>query len=833
MEESKIEYVADRELSPEPIVGLDDLAEDMNIEGEEDKADNSASVQNPNKDDDRRLFQVYNSKFMQDPDIEYRDLPNRLQEHGPIPLLFPDHFWEVLGGVVVIYWEKDRSTPCICSIVNVVEEKEDFEFQLFGTQAKKRKTYFDSGKLTTVSESKVWRLVQRKDFEAERKPKDIRCGQVIRVRLQGEVTDSTGFVSKVEGDLVSINYLTGLAEGRHRKFKISSVISVDEILSSPLFYRLKKLVAGESMKGGKNLDWVKEGKSESHGRDRKKKPKMLLRVPEDYEHKRVWHFLKLFPMKELEYCTNVALENTYGEGNYVKFDGIAFFAAQFTARRLGLSVDRGYRNDLPWANQTRQGGAVGKLPRKIYRIWHSHVRGYLPIDREFFQGSLIAARDREYAVCRLKPKFLKNSQDSREPPLFVVCDEQIDPYSGHKSGLKKRKPKKRGVGLEYHALACSNKEYEGFKDEIRAKPVDGEEEGRIVRQRDPVSGGFKLDYKMSGGPRYEFGYSNPSKTFGMMLLLIFGMGNYLRYGDTTIITDSAFGFLEGLLFLSLWGLSWVTSFRLAQRRGFSGITEFTEAYDRQVALKKKEPKGGRSYSKEVAAFEKETKGMSKGTSWSQKCTVELINGVFRSVWLTAVLDSKICYRLDNFLGPAHQKKMRFWDYKADGKSDVKGKSWVSTMVAKSHQLFRKNLGYVDQSDVKAAIMGLTTELTPKWYQKQFAYLCESAVSSAHSNYNLDPAIQKPEFFTDYHDKFLRELIEMSKNYRTYKILTPKRKFEHRPIFQPRSHKKKNTASQETSQKKNVVRISNRCRYTLSRTCIPSCSPKKVSPSSYL
>jgi len=53
--------------------------------------------------------------------------------------------------------------------------------------------------------------------------------------------------------------------------------------------------------------------------------------------------------------------------------------------------------------------------------------------------------------------------------------------------------------LEYHALACSNKEYEGFKDEIRAT-VDGEEEGRIVRQRDPVSGGFKLDYKMSGGP---------------------------------------------------------------------------------------------------------------------------------------------------------------------------------------------------------------------------------------------------------------------------------------------------------------------------------------------
>ena len=64
MEESKIEYVADRELSPEPTVGWDDQAEDMNIEGKEDKANNSASVQNPNKDDYRRLFQVYNAKYM-------------------------------------------------------------------------------------------------------------------------------------------------------------------------------------------------------------------------------------------------------------------------------------------------------------------------------------------------------------------------------------------------------------------------------------------------------------------------------------------------------------------------------------------------------------------------------------------------------------------------------------------------------------------------------------------------------------------------------------------------------------------------------------------------
>ena len=63
--------------------------------------------------------------------------------------------------------------------------------------------------------------------------------------------------------------------------------------------------------------------------------------------------------------------------------------------------------------------------------------------------------------------MLENTRKSREPPLFVVCDEQINPYYGSKSGLKKKKPKKRGVGIEYTALATSNKGYEGYKEEVR------------------------------------------------------------------------------------------------------------------------------------------------------------------------------------------------------------------------------------------------------------------------------------------------------------------------------------------------------------------------------
>ena len=83
------------------------------------------------------------------------------------------------------------------------------------------------------------------------------------------------------------------------------------------------------------------------------------------------------------------------------------------------------------------------------------------MDREFFMGSLLAARDRELAVCRLKPKLLKNLRDAREPPLYFVIDEQIAPSTSKLSGLKKRLPKKKGEGIMYHSLATANKDYEG------------------------------------------------------------------------------------------------------------------------------------------------------------------------------------------------------------------------------------------------------------------------------------------------------------------------------------------------------------------------------------
>ena len=92
--------------------------------------DKSSSVQNPNKNDPRRLFLVH-KEMNWNPDTPYEQIPNRLEHEGPVPLLFPDHFYEVQGGVVVIYWEDNRSIGCTCTIKDVDEVDMSFKYQIF------------------------------------------------------------------------------------------------------------------------------------------------------------------------------------------------------------------------------------------------------------------------------------------------------------------------------------------------------------------------------------------------------------------------------------------------------------------------------------------------------------------------------------------------------------------------------------------------------------------------------------------------------------------------------------------------------------------------------
>ena len=112
-----------------------------------------AATINPNKDNDRRLFQECRTKFSWDSKLPYGQQPNPIDR--PTPLLFPDHFLQVEGGVVVIYWEKERSVPCTCSIISVDEVAKTFLFRVYGWHGKTRKTFFDTGRDVEANESKV------------------------------------------------------------------------------------------------------------------------------------------------------------------------------------------------------------------------------------------------------------------------------------------------------------------------------------------------------------------------------------------------------------------------------------------------------------------------------------------------------------------------------------------------------------------------------------------------------------------------------------------------------------------------------------------------------
>ena len=80
---------------------------------------------------------------------------------------------------------------------------------------------------------------------------------------------------------------------------------------------------------------------------------------------------------------------------------------------------------------------------------------------------------------------------------------------------------------------------------------------------------------------------------------------YLRYQDLCLVTDSAYGFLDGMVFLGLWGISWVTSLRIGQRRGFLGVVEIEKAGGKQMAEQKRKGKSKDEQKKRI--FKKDLK----------------------------------------------------------------------------------------------------------------------------------------------------------------------------------------------------------------------------------
>ena len=272
---------------------------------------------------------------------------DRLQTDGPVLLQFPDHFFEVIGGVCIIYWEKSRSTASICCITNVDETAGTFSFQTYSWQGKSKKTFHDTGRESNAKASDVWRIVHSQEFETVLNVADLHEGLIVRIQLKDEISDFTGIVQSVQNETVQVSLTAENKQVRVRNFAFGQVKSVVEILSFPYFFKLRKAAAGEQ-DGGNNMTW--EGQDRNLRAEKKKpsrKPRMLLRVPENEKYKRAWHFFQLFPTEEFEYCTKVSLEDKYDDVSMTAFNAVAYFAAWFTSRRKRMSSQLAYRKDYP------------------------------------------------------------------------------------------------------------------------------------------------------------------------------------------------------------------------------------------------------------------------------------------------------------------------------------------------------------------------------------------------------------------------------------------------------------------------------------------------------
>ena len=120
--------------------------------------------------------------------------------------------------------------------------------------------------------------MHRLEFERIIIPSDIHKGQVLRVLLQERISDLTGLVTNLQGDLVILVEITGLHEGRSIEFLRSKTRSITEILSCPLFYRIRQKVLGEkASKPTENIQWKQSKSSDKPVKDfeNERKPRLL------------------------------------------------------------------------------------------------------------------------------------------------------------------------------------------------------------------------------------------------------------------------------------------------------------------------------------------------------------------------------------------------------------------------------------------------------------------------------------------------------------------------------------------------------------------------------
>ena len=160
-------------------------------------------------------------------------------------------------------------------------------------------------------------------------------------------------------------------------------------------------------------------------------------------------------------------------------------------------------------------------------------------------------------------------------------------------------------------------------------------------------------------------------------------------------------------------------------------------------------------------FEKKMSLDEKGTQRVWKCTVSLLASRKTAIYLHAVNDSKVVYRITNKY--AANPRMSLMVSAPDPETNMKAKKEVQTSPA--HWCFRKKMGFNDQSDAKRSKIGLSAMYFKMWPKKLLAKTLEDAIINGYCNYLLDPSCSN-ESWPTYLDFLVEELLESGENMRS-------------------------------------------------------------------
>jgi len=237
----------------------------------------------------------------------------------------------------------------------------------------------------------------------------------------------------------------------------------------------------------------------------------------------------------------------------------SFLAVYIGSAVLGVGPRDLMRKTPSWISQQGEGRLFEKLTTDLYRLWSANFVAHTHNDSILFRKSIREQRCRFYGNEELNQIIYGNSRKARDPPISVSGDETITRlYTRKATDIRMRTAKKNESGIMNHNICGTNVGYTTRKES------------------DPKGNGYTYANICYPGSLYNRGSMFREKDMGNLIQLIFSCGDYFRFKNLELITDSHFGHLVPMAYLRLWQIYATASFNPKQRLGVSGIPEFSK-----------------------------------------------------------------------------------------------------------------------------------------------------------------------------------------------------------------------------------------------------------------